>query len=703
MKYNELYYRPYKQLCETGKQTIYTKDINSKTIDVYYHSLLNIFSDGIETEEVQNMFVTIVFVDNESVDLSVFDYIFNLIIWQLNISIDKPIYSHNLFFVEDICKSAIKKYIDTMFIDRYRTEIPFIKLNQSIDNCLGKFRDIRKYQLYLSNSLSIFEDDIKLMRKYPEFNDTIHFDITGIPLEDLKDKGMQAVATQISYIKNSGETDDPDDTEHCLKYSFRTGEAISDKQYKEVAVNIGTKPDGIGGVFPHAISHSFMNGGLQTPEEITIDSSVGRIAQILAKTNVGTSGEFARKLELNNKDAFLNPDPTYVCDTKNFQEVTITNKTILDRFDLRYYRESKNGIDKLLDAKKDLHLIGKKLYFRSPMTCQSAVAGHGICYKCYGDLAYVNRDINIGQIAAEGLSSIYTQTLLSAKHLLESKIIKLSWSEGFDDNFKAIYDGIGLIPEKNYKGMYLIIDEDIKTDDDTDTLYNTYIDSFKIRYPDGVEKRIHTSDSDNLYLTPEFIEFINANKNKYINKSDDDIIEIDMRGLKDIISIFRMELKNSELSKTMDQIKKLIDNKSVISTHDRNSILEAFITTNISGGIKLNSVHYEVLLMSQIRDKDDDLALPDWRVPNQECQILTLSKSLSDNRSITTRLQTNKVSNVLSAPDNRLSDTPSNIDLFFMEQPQLFINSDIISDDNKKKDNKNIKKPLIFDNPKIPN
>ena len=54
-------------------------------------------------------------------------------------------------------------------------------------------------------------------------------------------------------------------------------------------------------------------------EELVIESSVGRVAQILQKTNVGESGAFARQLELNNQDTTLHVDPNYVCDTVHFE------------------------------------------------------------------------------------------------------------------------------------------------------------------------------------------------------------------------------------------------------------------------------------------------------------------------------------------------------------------------------------------------
>lgn len=280
MEYLEEVYYPYKDLCTKGKQTIYTKDINKGNIDRYFYSLINIFRDGIETEEVKKMMIHVIFQNNEDVDLSTFDFAMNLMFWQLCTAVDHPINDIHLVFFEDITKKEIKTYIDNIFVDKYRKALPFKEINNIIDSVLGKFRDLRIFQPYLANTLNL-EDFIDLMNEYPEFDETMHFDISGIPLEDIKEAGMDITRIQKKYIMNSN---------HCLRDSFRTGEAISDKQYKEVGVNIGTKPDGQGSVFSHPIMHSFMNGGLSTPEEVFIESSVGRVAQILQKTNVGESG-----------------------------------------------------------------------------------------------------------------------------------------------------------------------------------------------------------------------------------------------------------------------------------------------------------------------------------------------------------------------------------------------------------------------------
>ena len=694
MKYNSTYHYHYEDLCNTGHQTIYTKDLNQDNINDHFNSIINILKDGIETPEVQSMMLHVVFENDTDLDLSIFDYAINLMFWQFCTIVHHPIWDVHIVFPEDITKKYIKEYIDNIFIDKYRKKLPFIELNQTIDAVIGKFRDLRQFQMYLANTLNL-EDTIDLMNQYPEFNETVHFDTTGIPLEDIKEAGMAATNKQIRYIKNSN---------HCLRDSFRTGEAISPKQYKEVAVNIGSKPDGQGSVFPHPIKHSFMNGGLQSAEEICIESSVGRVAQILQKTNVGESGAFARQLELNNQDTFLNPDPNYVCDTHNFEEITIENETMLNMYDLRYYRTNPNGIDKKLNAKKDKNLIGQRLFFRSPMTCASAARGHGICYKCYGDLAYAEQEINIGQIAAEGLSSIYTQILLSAKHLLESLVIKMEWTKQFYELFTITFNTIALKENGTYRGYKLIIDDDIKSEEEIDDIeYNYYINSFIVRTPDGEDIKIKTTEADNIYIEPDFYQYIMSVQPEDDNSDESYYVELNMVDLMDFPVLFVVQVRNNELSATMDKIKKLIDNKSIIESYDRNSILKEFITTNIQGNIKLNAVHFEVLLMNQIRAADDDLDVPDWTIPNAPYKILTLSKSLSENRSITVRLQSNKVSKALSNPQNRFISKPSMTDIYFMEQPQEYLDPEMISDEYVPKSDKEegVIQPVSFDNPKL--
>ena len=676
----------YKELVETGYQVIKTDDLNDDNIDIHFQNIINILSDGIETDEVKNFKIHVKFPDDE-LDLYIFQYMFNLMMWTLIVCSGTRIMSYNLFFEDVITKKEIKKYIDNQFIRKNMTKMDLVSLNQNIDRCIGKFKDLINFQMYCCNTID-FKDTVDFMNEFPEFNDIIHLDISGVPMEDIKDYGMKYTNIMIKYITRP-------DRDHNLKYPFISKEGVNAKQFREVSVNIGTKPNGKGGVFPKPISNSFINGGLQSVEDVLIDSSIGRIAQILTKQNVGQSGAFARRLGLNNQDSKLHHDPSYSCDSVNFEKVTIKTKDILEIYNMRYYRFTENGMEYLLDAQKDTHLLGQTLLFRSPMTCASAARGNGICYRCYGDLAYANANINIGQIAAELLSAIYTQTLLSAKHLLESAIIKMNWNPEFYDYFNVEFDQLTLKDDLDYKKLSILINENdiIENDSDEDDMSGpeecNYVYSFILRYGNN-DIVIKTSDEDPIYITNDLVEEMNAG-----NKIDDETWEIPAEKLKNICP-FMIDVQNDELSKVMKQVKNLIDNKSSIKSHDRNSILEAFIDANLAGHIHINAVHFEVLLMNQLRAADDLLGKPDWTHHNENCQFITLEQALTDNPAITVRLQSTKLKRTLIHPSNKLLSAPSNMDLFTVERPQEFIDPSFIDHSVPNNRDRKIVKPFII-------
>ena len=661
----------YQELVENGRMDVDAHLFTRRNIDDHFNSILAILSDGIETEYVQRMLIHLMFTDGEYADLTITEYMFCLMFFTLPLEAGEEIDSDKLFWVNDLTQDDICKYINDKFIKRYRTKLPLITLNQTIDTIYCKFRDIRKFQPFLMNTVNL-KDTIDLMNKYKEFNKAIHCNAEGVSIEDVKEFGMKAANTQVHYIINS---------DHCLRDSFRTGEGISTKQFKEVQANIGTKPNGKGGVYPTIINSSFITGGLKNPRDMVIESSIGRQAQILSKNNVGASGNFARLLGLNTMNTTLHHNPTHICGTKNFIRVFIKDETILRSFDMRYYRFKVDGLEHYLDADKDKDLIGQTIYVRSPMTCASFHSGHGICYRCYGNLAYVNRNINVGKMSAEELSSRFTQRLLSAKHLLESSVIRLEWEGPIFDLFDISYDSICLRTDIDYTGFFLKIDN-LETDDEYDDIeYNYSVSAFSVIYPDGNEREIRTADSDNIYLQPEFASMVI----KMINSTDDDNPTlISFADLQNIQAIFRVPIKNNELQATMDKIKNIINVKKIVNEYTKDTLLEDFMYTNIKGGIHISSVHFEVILANQIRDKDDDLKMVDWTIPNNEdYQILTLNAALMNSPYLMTRLLYSRLNKVLIQPSTFEVSKGSVNDIFAVAYPKKFLNSEPIDPDEK--------------------
>jgi len=681
-------YGPYAEFVQTGKMIVDISTININNYHEHLNSILNIMRDGIETEFVQSTFITIDFGNGVIIELYIIDYFFNLIMWYLMIRTNEPIEPKHIFFETAITKNTIKNYIDDNFIDINRKKYTNIELNQIISDTLENYKYIDEFSMYLCNTINL-EDTIDLMNKYPEFNDIIHLDLSKVPLEDVKNVGLEYTMKAIDYIKNS---------DHCLADSFRAGEGINPKQFKEFSINIGSKPDGKGGAFPSIINNNFLTGGVNDLLSYFIESSTGRTAQILTKMNVGSSGHFARLLGLNNMDTIIYPDSNYSCDSKNFEIIKLNDYKMLEMFENRYFRTSPNSMEYLMKPKMFKHLIGQTVYFRSPMTCASNSRGQGICYKCYGDLAHTNHDINIGKLAAEELSSKLTQILLSAKHLLESLVKKIEWTKGFFDIFEVEGNIIKLIEDNNYKGYKLLIDPnsiDLEDEDDEYT-YNEFIEEFEVETPSGDVLKFHTINADN--NKPDRI-YIGIDLNEIIRKKGEPVdgkISINLNDLKDS-DIFLMLIHNNELSRTLDKLKDIIDKNNVTKLMNRHELLQSMIETVIEGGLNVSAIHCEVILSNQLRHVDDILERPEWQYPNEPCSILTLNQALLNNPSVVITLSYQRLSKTLYNPLTFRKNKPSFMDLFFIEKPSEFLNSTEIVNAKKSDDlDQGLRPAIIF-------
>ena len=656
-------YGPYVQLVKDGSMRINAVDLTKENLDNHFFSILNIMRDGIETDYVQHMAVNINFVDNVDVTLSIFDYFMNLMLWNLPLSTDDKIYSKYLFFEDKFTSRAIKDYIDDKFLHVNRVKYSTRELCNIIDDTIYKFKYIDEFAFYLSNTIND-EDTITLMNQNKEFWDCMHSDLSSVPLEDVKNVGQQITDKAIEIIENS---------EHCFADAFATGEGINRKQFREFAVNIGTIPDGNGGVYPHIVNNSFINGGVNKIADSFTESGKGRLAQMYSKNNVGTSGAFARILGLNNRDTKLHPSPDYICKTRHLIKITISSPAMLKKYNNRFYRFRMDGPEYIVNFKKDKHLIGQTLYFRSPMTCASKVHGDGICYRCYGQLAYTNANINIGTIAAELLSSELTQMLLSAKHLLESNIKSLEWVDGFFDIFEVNFNILKIKDDFECKKWKLLIDDDINKEDDMDDIeFNEYVTKFQIMDAKGRIMDIYTKTSDNIYFSTELSEVIanmpNPNGNKYV---------IEMEDIKDI-NLFLIHISNNELSATLDHVKAIINKYPKMDGMTKDIIAEEFVQSVLNGKLNVDAIHLEVILSNQIRkglDDDDILEMPRWDFDDAEYALVNLDTALKNNPSITTTLEYQKVSKTLYNPLSFKKSKPSQMDLFFMNQPQEFMSS----------------------------
>lgn len=653
---------------------INTDDINMDTWEDYFIGIMNIFRDGIEEDIVNSKKVKVVFGNTGCYCYMYLQDLFvEINMWYFIVFAGGVIKPYHLTKHSNKIESKdIKKFVDRYFILEYRDKLPFILLNNIIDDGLYNWFFVNEFSNYLADSLNL-KDSCDLARLVPEYYDILHKDFSNESMDEVN-------KIALGYTERMMEIEEKYSKEilgydHCMANSHRAGQSPK-KQLKEGYVYIGPKPDGNGDVYPHPINKSYLNGGITDVPDFFIDSALSRTAQILSHTNVGSSGHFARLLGLNNSGSYVSKTIDH-CDTRNLIRFTIKSKGHLDKYYDRFYRDNPNGVVKMIDRREDnSHLIGKTIYLYSPITCNSASHGEGVCHRCYGMLWYINCLINAGKMSAELLSRVLTQILLSAKHILEALVKKTVWVPDFYRFFDMEYDYIILKNLEDTDGMYIVIDPDaIDIDneedysEDEENNMREHIDAFKVVTPDG-EYEIKDQDGRDLYISGYLNEYIR----KYAEPRDG-MIWLPLEKVKEDTPIFYIRLLNNELSRLLDKLKNTINKKNITESFDIHGILQETIDIAVEGNLDIMGIHMEMILSNQVRNAYNILDSIDWSNEGVVYRLVTLNDALLNNPNPSVTLMYQNLAKILYTPLTYSKHAPSFIDLFFMERPQDFLNT----------------------------
>lgn len=162
-----------------------------------------------------------------------------------------------------------------------------------------------------------------------------------------------------------------------------------------------------GELIPVVIKHSFAEG--MTPAEHLAMSYMGRGSTVLSQLSTALPGALFKKLAPTVFHEVITEDD---CKTHNGILVESTDvKSLLGRFEAETNR--------LIDEEEMKHIKAsgvKQVKVRSSMTCE---AHEGICKHCFGLMAHGRMPEigeNVGVIAAQSVSEVLTQAMLSTKH-----------------------------------------------------------------------------------------------------------------------------------------------------------------------------------------------------------------------------------------------------------------------------------------------
>lgn len=234
-------------------------------------------------------------------------------------------------------------------------------------------------------------DIIQMEKRNPRLHELMykHIDMSK-QTKEIEDELNNDIKEIVDIIINDSEYNN-------FKPLYASGNNLSMGQSKEIFARIGFKADINGHTIMIPIDTNFLIGGLIRPSYFFINNMSGRKAGIMAKTKMSDPGAFSKQLNWGaTSPSYLRQDEE-MCDSTMTINYLIEDEQWLQCLNGRYYYDQRGNMQ-CVDAKKDKHLIGRRVAFRSPSTCNSK---EGICKYCYGKLFNINKDLfSVGALSA---------------------------------------------------------------------------------------------------------------------------------------------------------------------------------------------------------------------------------------------------------------------------------------------------------------
>lgn len=625
-------------------------------LEYHYSKLKN----GFEIPEVRDQKIYFRFHPESKIfNLKITCYIVNLMIWKPFIKFKVQMDKDYIIDCSALNSSIIKKYIDSRIIVPFRKSIPNSMMNEEISSIIEELGRISNdFNPIMAITMNL-KDTCNLMNKNQKYYDLIHFrlpvNLQPFEIEQVLGEKTKELIGILSTENNN------------LRPILRSRQGIRPKQLCEYEINIGNKPDLEGNTYPKPINTNFLVSGLETASNYMIDSAGGRKASVLNKKFVSVSGYFARKLSLLNSNTMLDDDPEYDCQSKHLVRVDVVSKEILEMFRGRYYKldldESSLSLIPM-NIKNCKDLIGKTIYIRSPITCCGHSYGRGICYKCYGELAYTNSDIHIGAIAGTSISAPLTQNILSAKHLLATKSIELKMNSHFNKFFALEGNSIVLNTPDVYINKYTLIIKkaDLQVDDEYDDIdFNQSLICFYIREDSSLKLfKIKEIEGNPMYLSEYITSLLEGHYDAEIEG-----YSIQLGDIGDEEELFYFNIENFELVKTLNDIMDLIDKSNKFGIDNYHDLLNKFIGLMVEGQLNAQSIHAECIIRNIIRDDINIQKYPDYTQDNVSYQITYISKALMHNPSVLISLSYQELSDQFKRASTYKKEGSSYLDLLY--------------------------------------
>lgn len=535
----------------------------------------------------------------------------------------------NKFMISLIFLRCVIKYIDIINIDDFILLDPYLTENGRVEiqNRISKF--LTSMGLSRAEQCEIFADyslGLKNLNRIFSYADMVVFDADNLFLDhyreskiirDINNTEYDTTIQPAEMIESNAEkykvlSEEMNRRNNPIFKMNRFVKIIKPKQIEEMYINFCNVPDGEN-ILPVTMNGNGFKQGYHEPAEFYAATIAARVPALMNNKYMGQVGYFGRNMWILTCGTI---SPTvWDCGSRNFITAEI-DEAELDMKHGRYYLNEETGTFRILN-RNDKHLLGKKLKFRSPCTCNLL---EDCCYMCYGTVS-----LNVGELpggfiyTTETMTGIIGQNVLSAKHLLKTQSERVEFSNIFDDWFT--FDNSTIMP-KDEKRFDIYLKED----------YQDYISETLTLYIGKDLKPITIGHYANAYIPDEIVsemKTVTFDDDVYYKISSYKIFEKGVPFCEINPINIMMTAKYFNLNKLFESnISKFTNLDDAVST----------LTHLLHKTIPILSVHGEIIIGHLTRRVDNKLLRPNWLNENEQYQLLNLKDALRNTESITQAL-----------------------------------------------------------------
>ena len=397
---------------------------------------------------------------------------------------------------------------------------------------------------------------------------------------------------------------------------------VKPKQMEELYINFSQIPDGRD-IIPVIMNGNGFKAGYHEKPIFYAASIAAKVPDLMNERWMGDSGYFNRNMMMLTYGTISKT--VYDCGSRNPIPIVVDD-TVLHMMQGRFYMNNRNdGILHVL-KKTDRHLIGKRLWFRSPCTCN---LNEDCCHVCYGTIATQVGDLEGGFIyTTELMTSRVSQNILSAKHLLKTDAERIEFTTNWDKWLQMYSSNIYPVDEKRFN---IMIRED----------YHDNITESLTFYMGKDMEEVTVSNYADIHIPQQVLD-----KMKRVEIDDVTYLQTtNFRVMETGGALCEITPINiSVISKYMDIIKFF---NSGIAKFDNIEDTVCTLMNILHGLIPIFSVHGEIIIGHLIRNIENKMLRPNWLNDNEPYQIVTVKTALDNCESAMTAISFEKTSDHL--------------------------------------------------------